>query len=45
MNIKDVIKSQYLAALAMLKETIVRCPESLWDEPETKNKFWHQFLM
>jgi hypothetical protein len=41
MNIKDVIKSQYLASLEMLKQAIVKCPEPLWNTPEDKNKFWH----
>lgn len=41
MNIKEVIISQYHASLEMLKEAIIKCPESLWDEPEARNKFWH----
>ena len=40
-DIKAVIRSQYLAALAMLREIVTRCPEQLWHTPETKNQFWH----
>ena len=25
----------------MLKETIEKCPEGLWNSPEDKTKFWH----
>jgi hypothetical protein len=41
MNIKEIIKSQYLAALEMLKSAIVKCPGALWDDPAYKNRFWH----
>ena len=41
MNIKAAIKSQYQASLEMLKQAIVKCPASLWDDPEYKNRFWH----
>jgi hypothetical protein len=41
MIIKEVIQSQYLASLEMLKNAIIRCPESIWTDPEPKNKFWH----
>lgn len=40
MHTKQVIQSQYLAALAMLKQVIVQCPEALWDAPGDKFKFW-----
>ena len=40
MNPHKVIQSQYLAALAMLKQVIVKCPEALWDAPGDKFKFW-----
>lgn len=40
MNIKQVIRSQYLAALAMLKEAVEKCPQSVWDDPRDKFKFW-----
>ena len=41
MEIKAVIQSQYLAALEMLKQAIVRCPETMWHDPAQKNQFWH----
>lgn len=40
MDIKQVIQSQYLAALAMLNEVIVMCPEAVWDAPGDPFKFW-----
>jgi len=40
MNIKQVIQSQYLAALAMLKQVIERCPQNVWDNPQDTFKFW-----
>jgi hypothetical protein len=39
--IKPVLKSQYRAALAMLKQAIDRCPENLWASTEYPNSFWH----
>jgi hypothetical protein len=36
----DAIRSQYLAALKMLKEAILKCPPSVWDAPQDKDKFW-----
>ena len=41
MDYPMVINSQYLAALEMLKQTISRCPESIWNSPDDKTKFWH----
>ena len=41
MDAKIVIESQYYAALEMLKQAVVKCPDSLWDTREDKNKFWH----
>ena len=40
MNLPDVIISQYQAALEMLKQAITKCPDSLWDGPDDKTKFW-----
>ncbi len=40
MDIKQVIQSQYLAALAMLKQAIVKCPPEAWDNPQDKDRFW-----
>lgn len=40
MNTKQVIQSQYLAALAMLKQAIAKCPPDVWDDPADKDRFW-----
>jgi hypothetical protein len=40
MKIYEVLQSQYLAALAMLKHAIVKCPEDVWDDPQDKDAFW-----
>ncbi|HEX6270855.1 MAG TPA: DinB family protein [Anaerolineales bacterium] len=40
MDTKQVIQSQYLAALAMFKQVVVHCPQSLWDVPEDPFRFW-----
>ncbi len=42
MHLHLVIQSQYLAALAMLRQVIVHCPESLWDAPGKQDKFWRK---
>jgi len=41
MDIKKVIESQYQASLEMLKQAIVKCPASVWDDRAYKNRFWH----
>jgi hypothetical protein len=41
MNTKKVVTSQYGAALAMLKQAVVKCPDALWDDVDRKNRFWH----
>ncbi len=41
MQIDAVIRSQYHAALAMLKQTIERCPDPVWTVPTTTQPFWH----
>jgi len=41
MDFAAIISSQYLASLEMLKQTITRCPESIWNSPADKTKFWH----
>ncbi len=38
---KAAIKSQYLAALAMMKQVVTECPDDLWHNPAQTNKFWH----
>jgi hypothetical protein len=40
MDIPAILISQYLASLEMLKQTITRCPESIWNAASDKNKFW-----
>jgi hypothetical protein len=40
MNIKPILQSQYLAALAMLKQAVVKCPPEAWDSPRDKDRFW-----
>ena len=40
MDTKKVIQSQYLAALSMLKQAIIKCPPSAWDAPQDKDKTW-----
>jgi hypothetical protein len=40
MDIYATIQSQYLAALEMLQQAIVACPEELWDAKEDQNRFW-----
>jgi len=41
MDIRRVVQSQYLAALKMLKEAIVKCPAAMWDAPRDKDRFWY----
>jgi hypothetical protein len=41
MEIRPIIQSQYLAGLEMLSQAVEKCPESLWDALNDKNKFWH----
>jgi hypothetical protein len=38
--IRSVLKSQYHSALAMLRETIEKCPEEIWASTEHLNSFW-----
>jgi hypothetical protein len=40
MDTLDVIRSQYKASLEMLNQAILKCPESIWDDPVDKTKFW-----
>jgi hypothetical protein len=42
MNMHRAIQSQYLASLEMLKQVIVKCPETLWDAPGNQDKFWRK---
>lgn len=38
--VRSVLKSQYHAALAMLRESIERCPAEVWLSAGHKNAFW-----
>jgi DinB superfamily len=38
--LRATLKSQYHAALAMLRESIERCPDELWLDDEPRNAFW-----
>lgn len=40
MDVKPVLQSQYLAALAMLKQAILKCPSEAWNNPHEKDQFW-----
>ncbi len=40
MNLQSIVISQYLASLEMLKETVTRCPEALWDDPVDQAPTW-----
>ncbi len=40
MDVKNVICSQYGAALDMLEQAVRKCPEEMWDSREDKNRFW-----
>ena len=41
MDFGQVIRSQYLASLEMLKQAILKCPDDIWDDPNDRTKFWH----
>ncbi len=38
--LKAALKSQYYAALAMLRQAIERCPNGLWSNRDYANPFW-----
>ena len=40
-DLPSVLKSQYHAAIAMLKQAVELCPEDLWLSREHPNAFWH----
>lgn len=40
MDLRNAMTSQYLATLAMLEETIQRCPADVWVDPDAKDQFW-----
>jgi len=39
--VKTILKSQYRAALAMLRQTIECCPTGLWLSDAYTNRYWH----
>ena len=39
-RLRAALKSQYHAALAMLREAVERCPDDLWYSREPTNAFW-----
>lgn len=39
-TLREALECQYRAALAMLRDAVDRCPESLWDDPAPTNAFW-----
>jgi hypothetical protein len=41
MDTNKIIQSQYLAALEMLKQVIVKCPAACWNAPGDKDKLWN----
>jgi hypothetical protein len=41
MQLQAVVRSQYRAALAMLRQAVEACPEALWDDPRDPARFWH----
>ena len=42
METLKIIESQYLAALEMIKEVIVKCPEALWNAPGDLDPCWRK---
>src|ERR1043165_8431002 len=40
MEIRAILKSQYHASLAMLRDTIERCPDKQWTATDHPNAFW-----
>ena len=38
--VRSVLKSQYHASLAMLREAVERCPADEWSNANYKNAFW-----
>jgi hypothetical protein len=40
MDMKSIIKSQYLASLAMLEQAVKKCPPEAWDAPRDQDRFW-----
>lgn len=41
MDAAAILNSQYQASLEMLKQTIIACPQELWNADNARNRFWH----
>jgi hypothetical protein len=41
MDFSEAVRSQYHAALEMLEQAVIACPEQMWNSTEDKNRFWH----
>lgn len=39
-SLRKALNNQYYAALATLRQTIVHCPDSLWEDPQYPNPYW-----
>jgi hypothetical protein len=39
-GLSNVLKSQYHASLAMLRECVEKCPDELWFDESPKNAYW-----
>ncbi len=39
--VKTILKSQYRASLAMLRQVVELCPNDLWFDESPENQFWH----
>jgi hypothetical protein len=39
-TLRGVLKSQYHASLAMLREAVERCPDDVWSSADHRNAFW-----
>lgn len=40
-SISSAFRSQYIAALLMLRNSIIACPETVWNDSSYGNRFWH----
>jgi len=38
--LRDVLKSQYHASLAMLRDVIEACPDDVWQSDAHRNRYW-----
>lgn len=40
MTLKDALKSQYRAGLAMMRDCLVKCPDDVWTQGRHPRNFW-----